>query len=228
MPDWVTYRLSDFLLFSARTYYRMFELYHREIWPAQAVIVAFALALIFILRHNDEVRGRAVAGLLALSWVWVAVAFHLARYAEINWAARYFAVAFIVQAILLTWHGVIRQRLFLGQIAPSSRRIWPSLLLIVLVLETILGLSAGRSWRQLEFPGLTPDATAIATLFIVSSAAPAAPRIALAIPILWCAIGGATLWALGSPEAWVLSLALILGLGATITFPRATATETQS
>ncbi len=35
MSEWWTYTLSDFLLFSARTYYRLFELYNRDVWPAQ-------------------------------------------------------------------------------------------------------------------------------------------------------------------------------------------------
>ena len=35
MSEWWTYTLSDFLLFSPRTYYRLFELYNDEIWPAQ-------------------------------------------------------------------------------------------------------------------------------------------------------------------------------------------------
>ena len=37
MSEWWTYHLSDFLLFSPRTYYRLFELYNAAIWPAQIV-----------------------------------------------------------------------------------------------------------------------------------------------------------------------------------------------
>ena len=33
MSEWWTYTLSDFLLFSPRTYYRLFELHHRALWP---------------------------------------------------------------------------------------------------------------------------------------------------------------------------------------------------
>ena len=35
MPEWWTYSLSDFLMFSPRTYYRLFELHNAAIWPAQ-------------------------------------------------------------------------------------------------------------------------------------------------------------------------------------------------
>lgn len=43
MSEWWTYTLSDFLLFSAPTYHRLFELYNREIWPAQIVALAFGM-----------------------------------------------------------------------------------------------------------------------------------------------------------------------------------------
>lgn len=33
MSEWWTYRLSDFLMFSPATYWRMVERYNREVWP---------------------------------------------------------------------------------------------------------------------------------------------------------------------------------------------------
>ena len=55
MSEWWTYTLSDFLLFSARTYYRLFELYNLAIWPAQSVALALGsivLALLWRLTHG--------------------------------------------------------------------------------------------------------------------------------------------------------------------------------
>ena len=46
MSDWLSYTPSDFLLFSARTYYRLFELYNRAIWPGQ--ILALMLGLVIL------------------------------------------------------------------------------------------------------------------------------------------------------------------------------------
>ena len=39
MSEWWTYSLSDFLLFSPRTYRRLFELYNAQVWPAHLVAV---------------------------------------------------------------------------------------------------------------------------------------------------------------------------------------------
>ena len=57
MSEWWTYSLSDFLLFSPRTYYRLFELYNLAIWPAQILALALGLAILAL-----WLRGGAVAG----------------------------------------------------------------------------------------------------------------------------------------------------------------------
>src|SRR4030095_15273760 len=101
---------SDLLLFSPRTYYRMFELYHQAIWPVQLIALVLVVAIVVLLLRGDLWRGTAIAALVAACWLWVAVAFQLRRYATINWAARYFAVVFVVQAAVLVWYGPIRRR----------------------------------------------------------------------------------------------------------------------
>ena len=45
MTEWWTYRPSDFLLFSPRTYHRLFELYNEWLWPAQPLVTLFWLLL---------------------------------------------------------------------------------------------------------------------------------------------------------------------------------------
>src|SRR5215467_6334248 len=51
MSEWWTYRLSNFLLFSPRTYYRLLELYNAAIWPAQVAAFLVGLAiLVFLVR----------------------------------------------------------------------------------------------------------------------------------------------------------------------------------
>jgi hypothetical protein len=221
MKDWLSYRLSDLLLFSPRTYYRMFELYHQEIWPAQLVALTLALAILVLMRRDDEWRGRVIAGLLAACWLWVAVMFHVRRYATINWAARYFAVLFVAQAALLVWNGVVRRRLTFRRQSEASALLVPGLLLIAIAIPPLVGRVTGRTWSQVELVGLTPDATAIATLGILLVSSPRAPRTLMVVPLCWCVIGGATSWALGSAEAWVPIVAAAGTLAATV-WPRRT------
>jgi Family of unknown function (DUF6064) len=212
MPDWVTYRLSDFLLFSPRTYYRMFELYHDEVWPIHVVVLASLVVIAVLLRREEEWSGRVIAAVLAAWWLWVAVAFHLERYATVNWAARYFAALFVIQGLLLLWQGVVRARLQFELSAQRTAYAAVGLLLVAFALEPVAGVIAGRTWRQVELFGVTPDPTAIATLAFLAMSTPRPNRALVVLPIVWCAIGGATLWALGSPEAWVVLLAGLAGL----------------
>jgi hypothetical protein len=64
----------------------------------------------------------------------------------------------------------------------------------------------GRPWTQVEVFGIAPDPTAVATLGILLAAE--RPHWGLlAVPLIWCAIGGATLWAMHSPDALVMPAA---------------------
>jgi len=108
MSEWWTYELSDFLLFAPRTYYRLIELYNAEIWPGQFVALLAGLAVLALLRGRAAWQGRGALALLAAGWLWVAWAFHYTRYATINWAAVYFALAFAVQGAAMLALAVAR------------------------------------------------------------------------------------------------------------------------
>ena len=108
MSEWWTYSLSDFLLFSAHTYYRLFELYNLAVWPWQIVALALGVGVLALWLRGGSWRGRAIAAILAICWLWVAWAYLLVRYDTINWAASYFAIGFMIEAALLVWSGLIR------------------------------------------------------------------------------------------------------------------------
>src|SRR5688572_26098648 len=117
----------------------MFELYHEAIWPAQLLALAIVVAILGLLWRDDERGGAVIAVMLAASWLWVGVAFHLRHYASINWAARYFAVLFILQAVLLVWYGMVRRRLTFAPRA-GRRRWWgPALFMVVAALPSLAG-----------------------------------------------------------------------------------------
>jgi hypothetical protein len=210
MSEWWTYSLSSFLLFSARTYYRLFELFNADVWPLQVVTLAAGFAILFLTLRSSAWSGRIVAAILAALWLLVAWAFLLARYDPINFAARYFAIEFALQAALLFWAGVIRDRLRpnTGTIATT---IGIALLAYALVIHPLIAPLSGRPWMQTEIFGLAPDPTVIATLGVLAAAArPNWPL--LVLPLLWCIVSGLTLWAMESPEAPVIAAAGALAI----------------
>ena len=224
MSEWWTYRPSDLLLFSARTYHRLFELYNADVWPAHLLAIGLGLALCVALWQGRPWAPRAACALLAAAWLWVAWAFHWHRYASINWAATWFAAAFAVEGVLLLCWAVFDAH------APSASRRGgrarsPALLLLAfaLAVQPMIGTLLGRPWRQVEVLGLAPDPTVLGTLGLLLLVRPgnlngaAAPRrltvawgLLWPVPLLWCAITGATLATMASADALLLPGAALL------------------
>ena len=219
MTEWWSYSLRDLLLFSPRTYYRLFELYNLDVWPLQLVTVAAGVAILLLWRYGNQNAGRIIAALLALCCLCVAWAYHWQRYANINWAASYFAVAFAFEALFLFWLGVVRGR-FIIYVVPGKRqrlgltRQYLGLGLIAFALfgYPLLAPVLGRSWLQTEIFGIAPDPTALAILgtLLLYRARPL--WWLYPVPVIWCLVSGATLWAMSSTEFFLLPLAA-LGLG---------------
>jgi hypothetical protein len=200
MSEWWTYQLTDFLLFSPRTYYRLFELYNAAIWPAQIVaLVLGALCAVLIWRAQPH-NARIVWLLLALVWVWTAIAFQLDRYATINWVALYVAVAFLLEAFFM-FLLVVRDRPF--ENAPSLAQYGGYAIILVALTYPLIAVALGRPLIQAEAFGVAPDPTALATIGILL-AAQRTPWFALLIPLLWLIFSTLTLIAMDVPDQWTL------------------------
>src|SRR5438477_8345451 len=191
MSEWWTYRLPDFLLFSPRTYYRLFELYNAAIWPGQIAAIVLGIAILALLLAPGRTSDRVISAVLAAGWLWVAWAYLWTRYATINWAASWFAAAFAVEALLLILVGAVGGGLFLGGTAERVRRAGVGIFLFALAAQPLIGPALGRPWRQIEIFGIAPDPTVIATLGILTAAARTRWEL-MVIPLIWCAISGAT------------------------------------
>ena len=211
MSEWWTYRPSSFLLFSARTYYRLFELYNAEIWPWQAVALLVGLAILALLRKPGAWQGRTISALLAASWLWVAWAYLYSRYASINWVATYFAAAFALEALLLIVLGVAHGLVWRP---PGSwiSRAGIGLAIFAVALQPLIGPLVGRSWSQVEVFAVAPDPTVVGTLGVLVLASGWPKWLLLPIPILWCLVSGATAWVMQSPDAALMPAAAALAI----------------
>lgn len=198
MSEWATYTLSDFLMFSARTYFRLIELYNLAIWPLHLLAAAMGIALVILARRGP----RVAPVILGLCWIWVAWAFHAERYATINSAAPYFAAGFAIQGVLL---------MFAGRLKSMHDRFGLGLLVVALSGYPLLALASGRPWQQAEMFGIAPDPTVAVTLVVLALS----ERVHWAlwpVPLLWTAVSAATLWTMGVAHAWVLPLTAVLAL----------------
>ena len=220
MSEWWTYRLTSFLLFSPSTYYRMFERYNLAIWPAQLAGVAIGLAIVALLIGKRGHHERIVAGLLAACWMWIALAFHWQRYAQINWAATWFALAFACEALLLVVVGVLAGRLVLQPARGGTLWIAASIVAMSILGYPVLAPLTGRPWTSAEIFGVAADPTAIASVAVLARVRGRIRWLLLAVPVLWCAIAAATLWAMNAPEGWVVLAIGLLALWPALSGPR--------
>jgi len=224
VSEWWTYRPSDFLMFSERTYRRLFELLNADLWPGQLVAIAAALLLFALLRRGSLGLGRLVFANVAAAWLCTAWAFFWQRYAGINWAAPGFAAAFALEGSLLLALAITGRAAGL-RAAGEARAMAGRGLLLAAIVYPVLGLVLGRPTSQAEVIGLAPDPTAIGTLGILlvcrwdESSLPGGARLGAvallwAIPVAWCLVTGLTLWTLHAPEAIIAPALALLALWA--------------
>jgi hypothetical protein len=198
MTEWWTYRPADFLLFSARTYWRMFELHNAALWPLPLAGTLLGVLLLWLALRQPGV-GRLPFAMLAIVWALVGWSFVWNRYASINWAAAWLAPLFAAQSLLLLGATFSRTLSRPGRSGPVTAI--GILLAGVALAYPVLAPLAGRPWSAAETFGLAPDPTAIGTIGLVLLLA--APRWLLPIPLLWCLLSGATLATMGAWEAFL-------------------------
>jgi hypothetical protein len=206
--EWWTYHPSDFLMFSPRIYWRLFESINAAYGPPAWTLVALALLWLALRTrrvHRDAgaarrcvrhaAAARAARRVLAVRRLGIPA--RAVRADQL--AARYFAAAFVRRPRLL---GALAASN--GLRASTGTRSRPiaglGLTLWALLGHPLLALAFGRPWRQGEVFGLAPDPTAIATLGLLllveapeANSARRLLRVAAFVPIAWCAVSAATL-----------------------------------
>jgi len=215
--DWLSYSPSDFLLFSAEVYWRLFELENAALWPLPALASpALFLALAFM-AARPRIGRRLLAILLSLVWLSVGWHFLWQRYQPINWAVAYAAPAFWAQAALwgLVAFGPVRAP------APlAGLRGWAgaALALAALAAYPLLAPLAGRPLSAAEIAGIAPDPTAVFGAGAAVLAVPSRRRwLLLIVPVLWLLASAATLLTLGSAQGWLVLAAAIVILAVAAT-----------
>lgn len=213
IADLSTYSLRDFLPFSRDTWLRLYELYNADIWPLPII---FTLAGLLMLWHTTRLKTSQHAYfavlVLIFAWLWAGWQFHWERYAMLNWAATYMAIAFFSQAALLTLLSLVTQQVRFYWQPDFISRSSVAIVLFALVVQPLLGLMFGRDWQQLASFAATPDPTVVASLGLLLLARGGFRWLLLPIPLLWCVISNVTASAMSSLEALPTAIAALLVL----------------
>ena len=133
-----------------------------------------------------------------------------------NFAAPLYRGLFVLQGILLAWHGAWRGRLALRRRRDVPGWTGAALVLLALVGYPLSDVLAGHPLEALRLPGLAPGPTALFTLGLLLQATTPAPLQLFVIPVAWSLIAGFSGWVLGIVADLLLPLAAVAALAAAL------------
>ncbi len=197
------------LPFTVEAFLQVFARYNDATWPVviglwmMSVAALAAVALVPGARSS----GAATAVLVAL-WCWGGVAYHATYFTSINPAAWGFAALFVVEAGLLAWYGLVRDRLVFGTAAPTYRGGGFALALYALAYPA-LNLIAGHTYPASPTFGV-PCPTGIFTIGLFLTTPTRPPVAVVIVPLLWSLIGGSAALLLGVTTDYVLLVCAVL------------------
>jgi hypothetical protein len=186
----------------------VFRRYNAAVWPAQWILGALGLVAIVLALTGRRSASRWVSIILALLWLWMAAAYHLAFFTSINRAAIAFAAAFAVQAAVFTW---VAFRTPAVTYRPRSRVaaiIGAVLIIYAIVVYPVLGYALGHRYPAAPTFGV-PCPTTILTLGLVVWAGRSLPRRVLVVPLAWSLVATSAAVNLGMIEDFGLLAAAI-------------------
>lgn len=154
MNAWSSYSLADLVYVSPAAWARLYERFHAALWPAHALALVAGLVLLVSAARRRAWRPALI--LLALAWAVVGAVFQQRWHAELNWAAPLIGWAGLLQALLLALAATRP-----GDWAPPGA--WPRAGVAALAIAVLVGPMLPRA----EVFGLTPDATALATIGVL-------------------------------------------------------------
>lgn len=176
------------LPFTVEQFFGVFRLYNGSVWPAQIVLLVFAILAVIFVALRRPWSGMVVSAILALLWIWVGAAYHLAFFARINPAAYGFGALSIVGGLLFAWHGVLRRRLTFAPDRNFRTGVGVALLVFALLVYPAWAALSGHGYPELPTFGL-PCPTTIFTIGLLALASGRGLRAVLAVPILWSMVG---------------------------------------
>ena len=194
------------LPFTDEQFFGVFAAYNLLLWPAALVLwVATAVVCIAWLRGSTN-RSLLVPALLAIHWIWVGLAYHAAFFTRINPAAWLFSGLFLVEAGLLVWYGVIRNRIQFAERASFFRHVASWVLIAYALAYPLIAQAEGRAYPYVPTFAV-PCPTTILTIGFLLAADPPLPRLVAVIPILWALIGGSGAFLFGVRADLILLVA---------------------
>ena len=197
--------------YSADQFLDVFRRYNEAVFPVQAVLLLIALLAIGGALRGTHRGARAAMSLLAVLWIWMGVAYHLAFFATLSSLGYVFAALFTLQGILLLRYATASSPPSFGARLDARGAAAAALVLYALLGYPLVAAVSGHSFPALPTFGV-PCPTTIFTLgMLLWSTAPISRHL-LVVPSAWAVLGITAIPAFGMWEDVGLLLAGTLTL----------------
>ena len=194
------------LPFTPKQFLAVFVNYNNAIWPAQiAAYLLGGLAVALLFRKTRE-ADQAIAGIIAMMWLWTGFGYHGLSFSVINKAAYPFAVLFVVQGCYLIYAGVYRRQIRFGLRPGAAAWVGAVFVAYAAIVYPLIGVATGHRYPEMPMFGVTPCPVTIFTFGLLLLTTRPVPRWLLMIPFVWSLIGGSAAILLNVPQDWLLLL----------------------
>ena len=217
MLELLQFSLLDMTPYDKQSWFNLLGDYNLAIWWAYPFALLCTLALLSLLlrptrlvSHHASVRW--VLALFGTSWLWTGAVFHMKYFAELNWAAPWFAWIFILQGILLLLTAIFLKSATWVSFSSLRGRLGVFLLLMGLLVYPLSGLFEGRSFAQIEWFPLLPTPVTLVGFALVILLRSRWRHGLVVIPTLWAVVSGAFATTLGLLEFYFIVGAFIVWL----------------
>ena len=200
--------------FTIEQFLDVFRRYNQAVWPVQGVLVVLAIVAIVAAVSGGPRASRLVSAIVAVLWLWAGAAYHLTFFRDINPMATLFAIAFIAEAVVFVWVGVVRNSLNFDVRSGWSGVVGASIIIYSLVAYPIVGMALGHKLPSAPTFGV-PCPTTIFTFGLIVWTTPPRSRAIVIIPALWSVIAFFAAIQLGMWEDLGLTAAALVAIAAT-------------
>jgi hypothetical protein len=176
------------LPFSLGDFLNIFKEYNETVFPLQIGFDFIAFLCIYLIFTKYKYINKVVNYVLSFFWLWIGIVYHIIFFSTINTAAYFLGILFIIQGVLFTIWGVLKNSLSFEYKNSTTNNVGIILLLYALIIYPVLGYQLGRVYPYSPTFGL-PCPTTIFTCGILLFANTRVPVFLLIIPLIWSIIG---------------------------------------
>ena len=214
MLGWLEFSLLDMTPYDRETWFNLLADYNLAVWPAYGL--AFFLTLILLLalfklgtQTSASIWARLPLSILAASWIWTGAIFHMQYFSQLNWAASWFGLGFIIQGFMLLIAAFSLKPIWVSLTTPRGRLVL-SLLVLGLVIYPLSGFFDNRRFAQLEWLPLLPTPVTLITFATLMGLKTKWRHVLILIPIVWAIISAAFAATLGLLEVYFLAIVILM------------------